>query len=235
MLLQPTCYKFVLNGGSLLPCTVRLFHPSMTFSPELVALARYLAGEFDNQAQAFAEPAWYVHLRLWQRPVPANLFSEDSITLFAEQANFMTLDRPYRQRVLQLQSVGSGSQTQLQVRYYMLKDPAAFRGACRNRDLLSRLTPAELEFLPGCTLTVTQQPLAAGAYHFKAFLPADARCCFTYQGETRQVSLGFEATPTQLLTYDKGIDPVTGQALWGAILGPFDFTKSQDFSDELTL
>lgn len=211
------------------------FTPFMTFSPELTALARYLAGEFDNQAQAFAEPAWYVHLRLWQRPVPANLFSEDSITLFAEQANIVSLDRPYRQRVMQLQSVGSGSQTQLQVRYYMLKDPTAFQGCGRNRDLLSRLTPAELEFLPGCTLSVTQQPLAAGGYHFGASLPPDARCCFTYQGETRQVSLGFEATPTQLLTYDKGIDPATGKALWGAIIGPFRFTKSQDFSDELPL
>ncbi|MBV8887772.1 MAG: hypothetical protein JO235_27770 [Chroococcidiopsidaceae cyanobacterium CP_BM_RX_35] len=55
---------------------------NMPFSPELIALAHYLTGKFDNQEQATAEPAWYVHLRLWQRPVP--LFTEDSITLFAE-------------------------------------------------------------------------------------------------------------------------------------------------------
>ena len=52
------------------------------FSPELIALARYMAGEFDNREQAIADPAWYVHLHLWQRPVP--LFLEDSFTLFAE-------------------------------------------------------------------------------------------------------------------------------------------------------
>ncbi|MDJ0689048.1 MAG: CpcT/CpeT family chromophore lyase [Xenococcaceae cyanobacterium MO_188.B32] len=48
----------------------------MTLSPQLIALGTYLAGEFDNQQQALAEPAWYVHLRLWKRPVP--LFTEDS-------------------------------------------------------------------------------------------------------------------------------------------------------------
>jgi len=47
----------------------------MNFSPQLIALGEYLAGEFDNRE----------HLRLWQRPV--NLFTEDSITLFAEQAS----------------------------------------------------------------------------------------------------------------------------------------------------
>lgn len=207
----------------------------MTFSPELIALAHYLAGEFDNQAQAFEEPAWYVHLRLWHRPVPARLFSEDSITFFAEQANIVSVDRPYRQRIMQLRSVGEGSQTQLQVQYYWLKDAGAFIGSGRHPERLSRLTLTQIEFLPGCTLTVTQQQLTQGVYHFAASLPPDARCCFTYQGETRQVSLGFEATPTQLLSYDKGIDPITGKALWGAILGPFRFNKCQDFSAELTI
>jgi hypothetical protein len=46
----------------------------MSFSPELTALAEYLAGEFDNSSQAIADPAWYVHLRMWQRPV--SLFSK---------------------------------------------------------------------------------------------------------------------------------------------------------------
>jgi hypothetical protein len=204
----------------------------MTLSPELLALAGYLAGEFDNQAQALAEPVWYVRLRLWQRPVPAPLFPEDSIALFAEQANTLNLEQPYRQRILRLQQLPD-KPSGLQVQYYALKDPAAFRGAGGNRALLSQLTPAQIEFLPGCTLTVTAQPLTPDSYHFSAFLPPDARCCFTYQGVIRQVSLGFEATPAQFLSYDKGIDPAIGNALWGAVLGPFQFTKCQDFSAEL--
>jgi hypothetical protein len=213
-------------------CVNYSLSPPMTLSPELLALARYLAGEFSNQAQALAEPVWYVHLRLWQRPVPAPLFPEDSIALFAEQANALNLDQPYRQRILRLQPIPD-QPSGLQVEYYALKEPAAWRGAGRNRALLGQLTPAQIEFLPGCTLSVTAQPLTPDSSHFSAFLPPCARCSFTYQGEIRQVSLGFEATPAQFLSYDKGIDPATGNGLWGAVKGPFQFTKCQDFSAEL--
>jgi hypothetical protein len=105
----------------------------MTLSPELITLARYMAGEFDNQQQALADPAWYVHLRLWQRPVP--LFTEDSLTLFAEQANIVNLDKPYRPRILRLY-LSDTTPASLQVQYYMLKDPEAIRGAGRNPQLL---------------------------------------------------------------------------------------------------
>lgn len=72
----------------------------MNFSPQLTALASYLTGEFSNQSQAQEQPAWFVNLRLWIRPLP--IFTDDSITLFAEQANILQLDQPYRPRILRL-------------------------------------------------------------------------------------------------------------------------------------
>lgn len=189
-------------------------------APELTTLAHYLAGEFDNQPQALAEPAWYVHLRLWQIPIP--LFSEDSCCLFAEQANIVKLDQPYRQRILRLQQQSDGS---LQVQYYMPKNPTALRGAGAKSALLQSLTPDQFEFLPGCLLNVTVNQLTVNQYHFHAVLPSDRSCCFAYSGNTIQVSLGFEATETEFLSYDKGIDSNTGKATWGAILGPYRFRK----------
>ncbi|HEY9750907.1 MAG TPA: chromophore lyase CpcT/CpeT [Allocoleopsis sp.] len=203
----------------------------MKFSPELIALAHYLCGEFDNRAQAIAEPARFVHLRLWQRPVP--LFTDDSITLFAEQANIVNLDQPYRPRVMRLQQGPSADQ--LQVQYYMPKSPGAVRGAGRDPAQLQTFASEQLELLPGCLLQVTVQPTAPQSYRFTASLLPDARCCFTYQDEIRQVSLGFEATPETFLSYDKGVDPATGQVLWGAIWGAYEFTKRQDFANELAL
>lgn len=94
----------------------------------LLTLAHYLAGEFDNREQAIADPVWYVHLRLWQRPVP--LFTEDSLTLFAEQANILQPEQPYRQRLLRLKPTDT-SQDALQVQYYAFKNPNAFKGAGR--------------------------------------------------------------------------------------------------------
>lgn len=205
----------------------------MTFSPELIALATALAGEFDNQEQALAEPAWYVHLHLWMRPI--QLFTEDSLTLFAEQANIINLDKPYRPRILRLQHrhPSASADRALSVQYYMLKEPDRVRGAGRQPDLLKTLTPDQMEFLPSCTLTVQVRPLAPNHYHFSTS-PATEDCCqFTYQGVTYQVYLGFEAQHEQFLSYDKGIDPKTGKTIWGAQLGPYRFTKRQDFSTEL--
>ncbi len=53
------------------------------------------------------------------------------ITLFAEQANIVNLDRPYRQRIMRLMS-GISSGSPLQVKYYILNEPSTFSGAGRN-------------------------------------------------------------------------------------------------------
>ncbi|WP_392479226.1 chromophore lyase CpcT/CpeT [Nostoc sp. C110] len=199
----------------------------MNFSPQLIALGEYLAGEFDNREQAIEEPVWYVHLRMWQRPV--NLFTEDSITLFAEQASVINLDKPYRQRIMRLRH-GSNSDTSLEVQYYIPQNPDALRGAGNNPALLNTLTPEQLDLLPGCILTVTHEALAGDRYKFTATPQPETRCSFTYLGNSIYVSLGFETTVAEFHSYDKGIDPATGKATWGAIMGPYRYTKRNQYS-----
>lgn len=197
-------------------------------TPELITLGRYLAGEFDNQAQAFAEPVWYVHLHLWIRPVP--LFTEDSLTLFAEQARIDNLEQPYRPRLLRLRQM-SDSPVTIEVQHYMFNDLQAILGAGRNPQRLQDISPDEITALPTCHLGVSIER-STSDLQFKAFPQTNAPCSFTYQGVTYQVSLGFEVTADELKTYDKGIDPNTGQATWGALMGPYRYTKRQDFSQE---
>lgn len=189
----------------------------MTPPAELLTLADYLTGEFENRAQAMAEPIWYVHLRLWQRPV--SLFAEDSVTLFAEQANALYLDQPYRQRLMRISPL---DQTTLRVQYYQFKDAATVKGGGQFPERLQNLTAEQITYLPGCVLTVRWK----GTDHFFAEPIPDTCCYFSYEGEQRQVALGFEATATELVTYDRGIDPATGQALWGAVMGPYRFVRS---------
>jgi CpeT/CpcT family protein DUF1001 len=198
----------------------------MSLSPDLIALGKYLAGEFDNREQALVEPVWYVHLRMWVRPI--DLFREDSITLFAEQANVINLDRPYRQRIMRLTS-NSDSPSAIQVQYYMPKDPGALSGAGQNPALLKTLVSEQLELLPGCKLKVSQEILAPNSYRFAATPVSETRCSFTYLGNNIQVSLGFEATATTFNSYDKGIDPETEKATWGAIMGPYRYTKREQY------
>lgn len=221
----------------------------MVNSP-LSTLAAYLAGEFENQAQAAAEPAWYVHLKLWQRPIP-ELSTAQTCTLFLEQASVGTLKPPYRQRVLQL----SQKADQLRGQYFALSASAKFVGAGADPSLLAGFSEADLVSLPNSEAHIQYQPLPIGGYQFQAALPEGQLCSFEYDGQRRYVSLGFDVTPKktapekklpealpsgktpgktsgdtiELLTYDKGVDPNTGQGLWGALMGPFRMVKQKDY------
>jgi len=189
----------------------------------LPTVAQWLAGAFENRAQSMAEPAWFVHLRMWQRLLPHRL--EGHFALFAEQANALFLDKPYRQRVLILQAVDS---EHIQVQYLALKQPDQFCGAGAKPELLKQLGWDDLEWLPGCALTLTSQ----GNSFVAKPQPGD-RCYFQYDGKTREVVLGFEVTESTFHSYDRGVDPETGQALWGALMGPYEYVKCEDFAAEL--
>ncbi len=193
---------------------------------ELSTLARYLAGEFANREQAIAEPVWYVSLRLWHRPLAVPLFPEPGITFFAEQANILKLDQPYRPRIFHLSQIDAQT---LKAQYYMPKQPQALRGAGQNPDILKGLAPDHLEFLPGCQLTITWDTLATQEYKFNAVMNQGDRCCFTYQDQLSEVAIGFTAMSTEFFSFDRGLDPKTGTALWGALMGPYHFFKTQTY------
>jgi hypothetical protein len=213
----------------------------MAASP-LTTLATYLAGEFENQAQAAADPTWYVRLRLWQVPVPS-LSNEHTYTLFLEQASVVSQAPPYRQRILQLtaeQLTAEQSTTGvLRGRYFALAQPLKFRGAGTQPDLLENLSAADLITLSNSEARIQYQSasvIGAGepAYRFQAALLEGRLCSFEYHGQQRYVYLGFEIAPKdetlELLTYDKGVDPETGRGLWGALMGPFCMVKQKSFA-----
>ncbi|MBD2325329.1 chromophore lyase CpcT/CpeT [Alkalinema sp. FACHB-956] len=211
--------------------------------PELQKLAQYLLGEFDNRSQAIDEPIWYVNLRLWHRLTP--LFSEDSMTIFAEQANALQLDSPYRQRLLRIQvsaceapngTHGEPSPEQyypLQVQYYGFKDPSQFKEAGQDPAKLQSITEADIEQLPGCLLEVTPQrrtnAVGVDQLGYAAIAPEGSCCQFSYpeRGERKigQVALGFWVSESWFYSYDKGISPETGEPIWGALMGPYQFQK----------
>ena len=199
----------------------------MASSP-LATLAHYLAGEFENQAQAAAEPAWYVRLKLWQVPVPS-LSSDHTYTLFLEQANAASGQPPYRQRVLQLTETAG----QLRGEYFALAQPLKFQGAGSHAARLASLSTADLVSLSNSTAEIRYQPLGS-EYQFQAALPDGKLCSFTYETQQRYVYLGFDIAPEAgkitLLTYDKGVDLATGRGLWGALIGPFRMVKQHSFS-----
>jgi hypothetical protein len=163
-------------------------------------------------------------LRLWQRPLRQRV--QENLALFVEQANALYLNQPYRQRVVTLSHEGD----RLQAEYLALKHPDQFRGAGANADLLNKLEASDLKLLPGCVLAITQQDKA-----FKAQPLPRTKCCFEYEGKTRQVVLGFDVSLSYFASYARDVDPETEQGLWGALMGPYEFSKCEDFAAELPL
>lgn len=196
----------------------------MTESQQLLTLAQWLAGAYENRTQAIADPVWFVNLRMWYRPLPHRL--DGQLAFFAEQANALQLENAYRQRIAVLHAEAS----QLFVQYWAFQHPEKFRGAGQAGELLATITLQDLEPLPGCRLTVNSTGTT-----FRADLEPGTKCCFQYDGQTRQVALGFEVSSTQFLSFDKGIDPETGRGIWGALMGPYQFEKTQTFAHELPL
>lgn len=198
----------------------------------LTTLATWLAGEFSNYDQAFNEPAWFVNLRLWHRPLPIRVHG--NLAIFAEQANVLIPDQSYRQRVFTLREEDGGFKAQ----YYGFKQPQHFKGAGMHPQLLNALTLEDLEMLPGCALTIAWDEDGLPGHSPRRFLgrmEAGDRCCFQYDGKVGQVILGFDVQKNQFWSYDKGVDPDTEKPIWGALMGPYTFAKTDDFSSSLPL
>jgi hypothetical protein len=202
----------------------------------LTQLSHCLAGVFQNREQALAEPAWYVHLKLWSYPVP--LFA-DSATFFIEQASAAFNQPPYRQRVLRI-FAPSANPEQIIAEYYALKSPHEFQGGAEEPQKLHRLTPDQLQSLSGSQLLVQAYELTHGT-RFEARQPPGEYCRFAVNGEVKGVQLGFDAIAqapssaesSAFWMYDKGIDLQTGKTTWGATSGPFRLIKIQDWSTAL--
>jgi hypothetical protein len=195
----------------------------MSVHPDIQHLGQELAGFYDNRDQSIADPTWFVSLQAWWRPVP--LFTADSVTLFAEQANALYPDRPYRQRLLRLYA----PQGHLTAQFYQFDRPDLVLGAGANGDLVDIIINAEIQILATGILSIQKTPQGFSARHN----PGES-CKFSFrdaQGHEKQgqVELGFSTAPGQWQSYDKGINPETGQAIWGAMMGPYQFIKRQSY------
>ena len=206
----------------------------MAASAAFEQLARTLAGTFQNRDQALADPAWYVHLRLWC--CPTSLFANDSVTFLIEQASAAFDQAPYRQRILRIRN----EHNQLTAEYYALKDPLAWQGATQNPEQLQTLQPNDLQTLVDSRLIITVK-LEGHTTRFEARQPPGKYCQFAVNGETKLVELAFDAiapnsgnsAPAAFWMCDKGIDAATSKPTWGALYGPFRLVKTDDQSAQL--
>jgi len=121
----------------------------MTHSTDLKTLARWMAADFSNQEQAFANPPFFAHIRVCMRPLPDELLKGTS--LFLEQAYDFMLNTPYRLRVFKLSVVDD----HIELENFKVKEEANFFGASREPQRLKNLSLDLLEPMAGCDMNVT--------------------------------------------------------------------------------
>ena len=194
----------------------------MTHSLDIKTLARWMAADYSNQAQAYENPPFFAHIRVCMRPLPDELMGGTS--LFLEQAYDYALDQPYRLRVLKLIVVDD----HIELENYKVKDQEKFFGASRDRDRLKLLTPDLIEKMNGCDMNVTWT-----GKEFQGQIKPGKACIVERKGKITYLDNSFEVDGTQLISYDRGRDPETDELVWGSIAGPFEFKPVTSFADEV--
>ncbi|MGL5079563.1 MAG: chromophore lyase CpcT/CpeT [Waterburya sp.] len=195
----------------------------MTHSQDVTTLARWMASDFSNQEQAYANPPFFAHIRVCMRPLPYDLL--DGTSLFLEQAYDFMLNQPYRLRIIKLNVVGD----RLELENYKVKEQEKFFGASRNLDLLQTLTADQIEKMTGCDMDITWT-----GNSFKGEIKPGKACIVERKGKVTYLDNSFEIDGQKLVSYDRGRDPETDELVWGSVAGPFEFFPVASFADEVS-
>ena len=194
----------------------------MTHSTDVKTLARWMAADFSNQEQAFANPPFFAHIRVCMRPLPYSFL--DGPAFYLEQAYDYMLNDPYRVRVIKL----SAGDDHIELENYKVKDEENLYGASRNLDRLQNLTADRLEKLPGCDMTVEWT-----GHGFQGEVKPGKNCIVVRNGQETYLDNKFEIDDQKMISYDIGRNPTTDKQVWGSVAGPFRFVRWNSFADEV--
>ena len=186
----------------------------------LERLVRMLSGGFSNQDQAFENPPLYAHILVKFRP----LAQLEPGSLLLEQSYAINPAAPYRIRVLRAESQAG----QLIIHNQALIDDQRFWGAVDDPERRSQIQASDLRPLQGCAYLVQEE-----GEGFIGEVEPGCRCLVERKGATSYLVSRLELNPTGMRTIDRGHDPQTHEHLWGSLAGPFEFARTDDYSNEI--
>lgn len=196
----------------------------MTHSTDIRTLARWMAADFSNQAQAFENPPLYAHIRVCMRPLPIDFLN--GVSFFIEQAYDYMLNDPYRLRVLKLVERNGC----IEIENYQVKDEEKLYGASRDLNRLKDLKLEQIERMPGCNMIVEWTGKS-----FKGQVEPGKACLVVRKGKTTYLDSEFEIDDQQFVSLDRGRDPETDEHVWGSLAGAFYFVRWASFADEVKI
>lgn len=193
------------------------------------ALESIMTGSYSSAAQAAADPD-YADIRLEMRriwPGRIDLRGPDEramIWVYVEQAAASALERPYRQRLYRVVAKSAGDEAWIESEVYTLPGEAlAYAGAWRDPARFDGLSPRQLAFKEGCTVTLRSGRGASPEADELTGGTTGTGCASDLRGAVYATS---EVTITgdELRTWDRGFD-AAGNQVWGATKGPYIFRR----------
>jgi len=196
---------------------------SSTLEQQAEEVAALLSGKMDTSAQAIANPkAPNVQMTTCRIELLTPADSE-SIFLYQEQAMSTSLDKPYRQRFLEI-SPSPLSQS-VRSRSFKPADPTRWSGLCDSRK--DRFTnradnPKQITNLSDLGTPICNVFLKQVGTIYLGNTPIDG-CPANVRGAVR-ITNHIELTPASMNTWDRGFD-AQGKQVWGAKTESYQFRR----------
>jgi hypothetical protein len=187
-------------------------------------LVQMLSAGFSNQQQAFDNPPLYAHILVKFRPMP----QLQPGSLLLEQSYAINPAAPYRIRVLRAERQNGEDGGKLIIHNQALADDQRFWGAVDNPELRQQIQLSDLKPLEGCAYEVREE-----GDGFIGEVEPGCRCLVERKGAVSYLVSRLELDPHGMRTLDRGHDPQTHEHLWGSLAGPFEFSRTDDYSAEV--
>ena len=173
-------------------------------------LFEMMQGSFDSKAQAAEDSAYYA-ISLHMYPI----WPERGQYLYVEQALAAMQDKPYRQRVYELRTMGEGV---VESHVYKIPADSLWVGKWSAPEAFEALSLSDLEHLEGCEVRLTQ----VGEGHFSGST-GDQTCPSVLYGASYAQSQ-VDVKPDRVESWDRGFD-AEGNHIWGAEKGGYIFLR----------
>ena len=187
----------------------------------MMKLARWMAGDFSNYQQSFADAKNFAHIRIFFRPLPFDFFG--GIGFYSEQTYDYDLWTPYRQGIHRVVDRGE----EIYIENYSLQDAYLYAGSGHNLDILKTISPEKIQRRHNCSMVFRwEENLFRGGVEGN-------QCLIEKYGKSTYLISDVEVTQTTWVSLDRGMDINTHEQIWGSEHGPLRFEKRQSFADEL--
>jgi len=203
--------KFVLYIASLLIFLSCSSAKKAGYSKEIIELQNFMTGSFDSSAQALTDSS-YLDITMHLYPIWKN---KKGVWLYVEQAMSSKLQKPYRQRIYQLEEV---RKRQFISRVYKLEQAERFIGKWNEPSFFKKFGQEILSEREGCEVYLNQ--ITSNNYEGST---KNQKCTSSLGGAkyaTSIVTIG----PYTISSWDRGFDSKDKQ-VWGAVKGPYVFIR----------